>query len=277
MKQEETKGEDMTESTVSTAELASLVEIAEKAAIEAGKYLLEKIGRAVVKSKKSSRDELLDVDIEAERILLERFHAETPHIGILSEEAGFEGRDDQYWIIDPLDGSANFQHGNSLFAIAIALVVHEQTQAGLIYLPTSNEMFTALKEQGAYLNRKRIAVSEVTTLQQALLHFGDFTKADDSQVSQEGLKDFSRLVTEVQRVRMIGTAALDLASVACGRAEALVHSSTHPWDIEAGKLLVQEAGGQITVLQGNRSKPLIIYSNTLLHQMIKDVLLVSGT
>jgi myo-inositol-1(or 4)-monophosphatase len=104
----------MTESILSTTELASLVEIAEKAAIEAGKYLLEKVGHVVVKSKKSSRDELLDVDIEAERILLERFRTETPHIGILSEEAGFEGRHDQYWILDPLYGSANFQHGRNL-------------------------------------------------------------------------------------------------------------------------------------------------------------------
>jgi myo-inositol-1(or 4)-monophosphatase len=260
------------ESILPTAELAKLVEIAKKSAIEAGRYLLEKTGQARVQGQKSSRDGLLDADIEAERILIERFRTQTPHIGILSEEAGFEGRHDQYWVIDPLDGSANFQHGSFLFAIAIALIVDEQTQAGIIYVPTSNEMFTALKEHGAYLNGKRIAVSQVATLKQALLHFGDFTKADDPQVSKEGLKDFSQLVTKAQRIRMIGTAAIDLASVACGRAEALVNSSTHPWDIEAGKLLVQEAGGQTTILQRYQSKPLSIYSNTLLHQTIKDLL-----
>jgi len=262
------------ENTLSTPTLASCVEIAEKAAIEAGVYLLEKVGQSTVKAQKSSRDELLDADIEAERILIERFHTETPHIGVLSEEAGFEGSHDQYWIIDPLDGSANFQHGSPLFAIAIALIIHGQVQAGVIYLPTSNEMFTAIKQHGAYLNGKRIAVSQVATFRQAVIHFGDFTKADDPQSSKEGLIDFSRLVTEAQRIRMIGTAAMDLAYVACGKAEALVNSSTHPWDIEAGKLLVQEAGGQTTTLQHDRSKPLTIYSNAVLHQTIKDILKV---
>jgi len=231
----------MTESALPKAELVSFVEIAVKAATEAGRYLLDKVGRVEVKGQKSSRDELLDMDIEAESILIERFHTETPDMGILSEEAGFEGRHDQYWIIDPLDGSANFQHGSHLFAIAIALTIHEQTQAGVIYLPILNEMFTAIRQHGAYLNGKRIAVSQVATLKQAFIHFGDFTKADDPETSQEGLKDFSHLVIEAQRIRMIGTAAIDLASVACGRAEALVNSSTHAWDIEAGKLLVREA------------------------------------
>ena len=195
----------MIESALSTAELINLVAIAERAAIEAGRYLVDKIGHVVVKSQKSTRDELLDVDIEAERILIERFHTETPHIGILSEEAGFEGRHDPYWVFDPLDGSANFQHGSHLFAIAIALIVHGQTLAGVIYHPTGNEMFTAMRQHGAYLNGKRIAVSQVSTLRQALLHFGDFTKVDDPQVSKEGLQDFSQLVTEAQRIRMIGT------------------------------------------------------------------------
>jgi len=262
----------MTERVLPPAELAGFVAIAEKAAIEAGQYLLGKIGQAEVKAQKSSRDELLDADLEAERILIERLHTATPHMGIFSEEAGFAGRRDQYWLIDPLDGSANFQHGNPLFAITIALILHEQTEAGIIYLPTSNEMFTAVKLQGAYLNGKRISVSHIATLKRALLLFGDFTKADDPQMSQEGLKDFTRLVTETHRVRMIGSAAIDLAAVACGRADALVNSGTHPWDIEAGKLLVQEAGGEATTLQSNRSKPLTIYSNALLHQMLHNIL-----
>jgi myo-inositol-1(or 4)-monophosphatase len=262
----------MTERPFSLSEITDLVDIAERAAIEAGHYLLEKIGQARIKAHKALRDDLLDVDLEAERILMGKFHSETPHLGILSEEAGFERRHDQYWIIDPLDGSANFQHGSPLFAIAITLVAHEQTQAGVIYLPTSNEMFTAMKQHGAYLNKIPIAVSQVATLSQAIIHFGDFTKADDPQVSREGLRDFSQLVTKAQRIRMIGTAATDLAYVACGRADALANSSTHPWDIEAGKLLVQEAGGQTTTLQRGHNKPLTIYSNYFIHQTLKELL-----
>ena len=147
------------------------------------------------------------------------------------------------------------------------------TIAGIIYLPTSNEMFTAIQNQGAYLNEQQIKVSQTATLGNAVLHIGDFTKENDPQTSGEGLKDFSKLVAQVRRVRMIGTAAADLAYVSCGRAEALINHATHPWDIEAGKLLLLEAWGKATTLERYNGKPLTIYSNNILHQVIKELLI----
>ena len=156
--------------------------------------------------------------------------------------------------------------------MAIALAMSKTTIAGIIYLPTSNEMFTAIQNQGAYLNGQQIKVSQTATLGNAIIHIGDFTKENDPQTSDEGLKDFSKLVTQVRRVRMIGTAAADLAYVSCGRAEALINHAMHPWDIEAGKLLLLEAGGKVTTLERHNGKPLTIYSNNILHQAIKELL-----
>ena len=217
------------------------------------------------------RDDLLDVDLETKRIIITKLHKETPDIGILSEEAGYRGREDQYWIIDPLDGSTNFQHSSPMFAVAIALTMNKATIAGIIYLPTSNEMFVAIQHHGAYLNGHQIQVSQTATLGNAIVHVGDFTKDGDPQASNKGLQDFSRLVIQVRRVRMIGTAVTDFAYVSCGRAEALINHASHPWDIEAGKLLLIEDGGKVTTLQRHNSKPVTIYSNNALHQAIKEL------
>jgi len=262
----------MTKTTLDLSDIPNVLKIAEAAARDAGSYLIEQLGNATVKYQKSLRDDLLDVDLEAENIIITRLNKEAPYLGVLSEEAGNGGRQDQHWIIDPLDGSTNFQHSNPTFAVAIALAVSQTTIAGVIYLPTSNEMFTAIQNQGAYLNGQQINVSQTATLGNAIIHIGDFTKENDPQTSDEGLKDFSKLVTQIRRVRMIGTAAADLAYVSCGRAEALINHATHPWDIEAGKLLLLEAGGKVTTLERQNGKPVTIYSNNFLHQAIKELL-----
>src|SRR5579885_863174 len=189
-----------------TVDIPAIVKIAEGAAREAGAYLLQKLGAAKVEHRKSLRDDVLDADLQAEQLIVTRLRKELPHIGMLSEESGQEGAYEHYWIIDPLDGSANFQHGSPLFGIAIALVTHQTTQMGIIYLPTSNEMFIAIHGQGAYLNKARIAVSEVAALHEAIIHVGDFTKEGDLEIINEGLEDFSKVAKHAQRIRMIGTA-----------------------------------------------------------------------
>jgi myo-inositol-1(or 4)-monophosphatase len=256
----------MKNASFSTAKIRDIIRIAEIAARETGGYLLEKLGQAKIKSQKSSHDDLLDVDLEAEHVLLKKFHEETPQFGILSEEAGHEGNRDQYWIIDPLDGSANFQHGSPFFAIAIALIINNSTVGSALYLPTRDEMFTAIQGQGAYLNGSSIHVSKITTLQAAITHAGDIMQEGNSKVTSERLKDISRLLMQTRRVRMIGTAATDLAFVACGRADMLIHHAQTPWDIEAGKLLVLEAGGRVTTQQQQNGEKLSIYSNGLIHK-----------
>ena len=149
------------------------------------------------------------------------------------------------------------------------------TVGGVIYLPTRDELFTAIRHQGAFLNKNHIEVSQIAAMSEAIIHVGDFMKENDARTRSEGLQDFSHLAKQARRIRMIGTAATDLAYLACGRADALVNHAAKPWDVEAGKLLVLEAGGETTTLQRN-SKPLAIYSNKALHQTVKNLLLTES-
>lgn len=254
-----------------TGQILALLKIAEIAAHKAGDYLLNKIGKATVKDQKSTLDDLLDADLDAEQILLTELREETPHMGILSEEIGHQGRQDHYWIIDPLDGSANFQHGNPTFAIAIALVINQTTQGSVILLPASHETFTAVHNQGAYLNGTPITVSDIATLDKAILHIGDPQKEGKLQITNERLKDLLTIAPKTRRIRMIGSAATDLAYVASGRSEALINYAKSPWDIEAGKLLLVEAGGKVTTKQCDNREILSIYSNGYVHQAISDL------
>lgn len=263
----------MKDTIIDQADLPGMLEIAEAAARQAGDYLLKKLGSAKIAYQKSPLDDLLDADLEAERLILTRLHEESPEMGVLSEESGRKGTDRQYWLVDPLDGSANFQHGSPLFAISIALVTTQATLGSIIYLPTRDEMFTALQGQGAFLNGTRISVSSIETLNDAIAHVGDFAKDNNVKNTHERLEDISKLATHAQRIRMIGTAATDLAYVACGRADLLVNHATHPWDIEAGKLLVLEAGGKASTWQSHKDATLSIYSNGVIHQSAKNLLM----
>ncbi len=171
-----------------------------------------------------------------------------------------------------MDGSANFQHGSPLFGITIALVSNETTIGGLIYLPISDELFTAMRGEGAYLNGTPISVSQTASLEAAIAHLGDLGKGGNPQIIAERLKHLSTLALHTRRIRMIGSAAMDLAYVACGRADLLVNHATTPWDIEAGKLLLLEAGGKASTKQLHNKQALSIYSNNIIHQAVDELL-----
>ena len=267
----------MKDTIIDQADLPRMLEIAEVAARQAGDYLLKKLGTAKVAYQKSPLDDLLDADLEAEHIILTALHEKSPEMGVLSEESGHKGTDRHYWLVDPLDGSANFQHGSPLFAISIALVSNQTTLGGIIYLPTRDEMFTAIQGQGAFLNGTRISVSSIETLSDAIVHVGDFAKDNNALDTHERLEDISRLATRVRRIRMIGTAATDLAYVACGRADMLINYATPPWDIEAGKLLIVEAGGKVSTWQSRRDTTHAMYSNGIIHQMAESLLIPSAS
>ncbi len=262
----------MNETSPAFSNLTDMLQTAEQAARETGNYLMQKLGQAKIEHQKSLRDDLLDVDVEAENIILTQLRKTSSEIGTLSEEAGHEGDHNQYWIVDPLDGSANFQHGSHLFAIAIALIINQVTALGVIYLPISNEMFTAIHNQGAYLNGNHIHVSKTAALEDAIIHAGDIMKEGDLRLTRERLEDISKLIMQARRIRMIGTAATDLAYLASGRADALINHAQTPWDIEAGKLLLLEAGGKITTKQRENNEALLIYSNGAVHEEIENLL-----
>jgi myo-inositol-1(or 4)-monophosphatase len=257
--------------TNAPTEFAYFLEIGKSAAREAGKYLTQKLGSAHVEYQKALNDDLLDADLEAERIILTILQKETPDIGILSEETGQKKEHQSYWIVDPLDGSANFQHSSPLFGVALALVLNQVTIGGVIYLPIQNEMFTALQNQGAFLNDQRIHVSSTETLRKSIIHIGDFAKGNDPVAIRQQAEDITELASHVRRIRMVGTATTDLVYVASGRADLLVNHTTSPWDIEAGKLILLEAGGKVSTKRID-NRTLAIYSNSIIHQEAEELL-----
>lgn len=254
--------------------LMQALKTAEIAAREAGECLKEKRGRSEVIRKKARRDDLLDADLIAEQIIIDKLQEKFPFYEILSEETQQEHRASPYkWVVDPLDGSANFQHGSPFFAVSISLLENGITTLGVVYLPVLDEMFTALRGHGAWLNEQPIHVSNISSLDDAMVYVGDFAKDGNRNDNEKRIVDVAQLANTVGRVRMIGTAATDLAYVACGRAEALIVHNPSPWDIEVGNLLISEAGGKVTEHNDEVEGNLIICSNGVIHEeLIKSVL-----
>lgn len=254
--------------------LTQALHIAEQAARETGDFLFKEQGHERVLRKKAHRDGLLDADLAAEKIILAKLRAFSPSYGILSEETPQEKKDSAYqWIVDPLDGSFNFHHGNPTYGVSIGLCIDNAVAVAVVYLPYYREMFTAMRGCGAWLKGQPIHVSSVTDLDDASVHVGDFTKDGNAQENSIRAKDIAHLADRVGRVRMIGTAATDLAYVACGRAEALVVRNALPWDIDVGRLLITEAGGTVEFYSHPRGKEVAICSNTHIHQTLQDIIL----
>ena len=251
------------------------LETATAAAQEAGRYLVEKQGSVHVLHEKSLHDDLLDADLGAEAILLKTLRERFPVASVLSEEAGAINEESGYqWIIDPLDGSDNFQHQDPSFGISISLCINNISTLGVIYLPIREEMFTAVLGQGAALNNRPIHVSSVSTLKDARIHMGDFAKDGNPSENDRRVASMVRLGYAVRRMRMIGTAATDFAYVACGRGDGLVMFSAESWHHEVGHLLIREAGGEVSILKDKSGKVLAIYSNKAIHQQLIELLSV---
>ncbi|MHB8599774.1 MAG: inositol monophosphatase family protein [Ktedonobacteraceae bacterium] len=253
--------------------LQKALNAAKIASLKAGKFLKRNQGKVHVLHKKSLRDDLLDADLGAEHIIIDILREAFPSYDILSEETNVVNYGyDHRWIIDPLDGSTNFQHGNPSFGVSISLLINDVTTIGVIYLPRLEEMFTVILGQGAYLNERPIHVSKTANLNDAIVHVGDFAKDGNVRDNLERLQDISRLANSVARVRMIGTAAADLAYIACGRADAHIVHNALPWDIEIGRLLIKEAGGDISFYESETGGYIAVCSNGHIHQSLLDIM-----
>jgi myo-inositol-1(or 4)-monophosphatase len=201
---------------------------------------------------KQHSDYVTEVDKAAEAAIIEVLREAYPDYGILAEESGIaagEGAGSEYqWIIDPLDGTTNFIHGFPQYAISIALTHKGQLNQALIYDPTRNEMFTASKGGGAFLNERRIRVTKCLKLENALIGTGfPFRVFDHIDAYMAIFKDLTQRTSGIRRP---GSAALDLAYVACGRLDGFWEFGVLPWDIAAGCLLISEAGGLVSDLSG---------------------------
>ena len=248
-----------------------MLTIALQASRQASKHILRAFDQPdrISISEKSANDFVTDVDTFAEQVIIEQIQQAYPSHSILAEEHGTIEGDEYTWIIDPLDGTTNFIHGIPHFAISIAIKKNHDLIAGLIFDPIRNELFTATKGGGARLNHRRIRVSNIAKISQALIGTG-FPFRDKHHIGPY-LSTFSHLLPQTSDIRRSGSASLDLAYVACGRLDGFWEPSLKAWDMAAGALLIQEAGGMLCDFNGEQdflSNGCIIAGNPKIHKQL---------
>ena len=200
-------------------------------------------------TRKRHNDFVSEVDRAAEHAIIAILKEAYPEHAILAEESGAAGQSDYQWIIDPLDGTTNFLHGLPPYCVSIALAHKGVLAQGVVYDPTRNDLFTATRGRGAFLNDRRIRVSKVEKLADALIGTG-FPFRDLANLDRY-MTMFKEVTLKSTGVRRPGAAALDLAYVACGRYDGFWEIGLGAWDLAAGALLIQEAGGLVADLDGN--------------------------
>ncbi|OHT87157.1 inositol monophosphatase family protein [Mycobacterium syngnathidarum] len=196
-----------------------------------------------------------DVDLSIQRHITTYLQQVTPDIDLLGEENAhrFNLATPEYlWVLDPIDGTSNFVHGLPLYAVSLALLHHGRPIIAVTRAPVLNRTYHAIADQGAYLNDQPIGASATTVLTEAIVTLGDYAVGDDSaRRNHYRLALTSALVPRVERIRMLGTATLDLAMLAEGATDAAVIMANKPWDIAAGSLLAREAGAIVTDVHGH--------------------------
>lgn len=223
--------------------------------------------------RKGLNDFVSYVDKGAEKMLVEKLSAILPEAGFRTEEGTSSKTGAKYyWVIDPLDGTTNFLHGVRLYAISIGLLEDNEPVAGIIHVVGGGEVFTAWKDGGAWLNGKRIHVSDARKLSDSLvatgLPYSDFERLD----AYMGLLTW--LCKHSHGIRRLGSASIDLAYVACGRFEVFYEYGLHPWDIAAGIIILREAGGRISDFSGgerNLSGHEIVAANSYVYPEILEI------
>lgn len=228
-----------------------MLNIAVKAARRAGNLIqrsADKIDHLTI-TKKSHADYVSEVDRAAEQTIIQTLLDAYPDHAILAEESGSQGESEFLWIIDPLDGTTNYLHGLPQFAVSIALQHKGIITQAVVYDPTKNELFTATRGRGAFLNDKRLRVTKRLHLADSLIGTGfPYTKFEHLDAYIAIFKD---LMQQTAGLRRPGSAALDLAWMAAGRYDGFFETGLKPWDIAAGTLLITEAGGMVSDLHGS--------------------------
>ena len=255
--------------------LRRYAQAAARVAVAAGTLLARHAGKArKVETKRSAIDLVTEIDRAAEQLIHRRLHRAFPEIGFLGEEQGKRREDaPARWIVDPIDGTNNFVHGFPFFGVSIGLAHRGMMLVGVIYDPMRRELFTAIKGGGATLNGRRIHVSPTRRLAHSLLSTGfssTFLTHD-----QPYLGWFQRLQRCSHGVRRLGSTVLSLAAVAAGRLEGFYERDLWPWDIAAGMLLVDEAGGRVTNLAGHApslDQGQLVATNGSIHRELLRVL-----
>ncbi len=234
----------------------SYIEIAKKAAYEAGEMLRKYLGEAMDYEYKYKNSMVTEVDTKSERLIVDIIRARFPTHGIYAEEFGVTDPNSEFrWIIDPLDGTTNYIHAYPFFTISIALEIRGEVGVGVVYDPVRDEMFEAQRGGGAYLNGQPISTSKVDSLVVT-----GFTHREPWMLEQ-GIEHLVNFMHRTQGFRRDGSASLDLCYLAAGRTDGFWEIGLNPWDIAAGVLIVREAGGKTTDFSGGL---LDIYGNEIL-------------
>ncbi len=252
-----------------------MLNIAVKAARRAGNLINRSTDRIdhLTITKKSHADFVSEVDRVAEQTIIQTLLEAYPDHAILAEESGTHGSSEFVWIIDPLDGTTNFLHGFPQFSVSIALQHKGIITQAVVYDPTKNELFTATRGRGAFLNDKRLRVTKRVQLADALIGTGfPYTNFEHMDAYMGIFKD---LMQQTSGLRRPGSAALDLAWMAAGRYDGFFETGLHVWDIAAGTLLITEAGGMVSDLHGSDTflkTGHICAGNPNIHPLLLDVI-----
>ncbi len=248
-----------------------------KACMKASRSLIRDFGEIenLQVSSKAPGDFVTSADKRTEKIIIEELLKAHPNYGIISEEAGYINKSNKNnrWIIDPIDGTMNFLNGIPQFAISVAYEEENEVKCGIIFNPVTNEMFSAEKGSGAYLNNSRMRVSNKRKLSEALIVTGGPNQA--SKIKKKIFSEYISISTQVSNVRKFGSAALDMAYVACGRFDGYWQRELNYWDIAAGIILIKESGGFVNFFEEDIKVPLkknIIASNSIIHKELRHLI-----
>lgn len=259
-------------------ELDTIREVALRAAKEAGAILRQGLEQQRTIEFKGVKNLVTDMDRRSEAAIAAMVRHTLPHHSVICEEGTrLQGDSGYRWLVDPLDGTTNYAHGYPCYSVSIGVEKDGELVFGCVYDPSQEELFTAERGSGAFLNGKPLQVSTVASLSDALLATG--FPNDVAGTKNNNLDYFVRFMKHAQGVRRPGSAALDLCYVAAGRFDGFWELKLYPWDLAAGVLIVAEAGGRVTDLRGgphHLSNPQIVASNGLLHDEMLSVLAMKG-
>lgn len=251
-----------------------MIDFIESLAKQAGDVLLSHFqeDQQLLKLRSSVKEAVTRYDKMVDELIIQEIRRQYPDHSLLTEESGLlEGNPDWLWIVDSLDGTANFADSNHLFSVCLAVMHKGELALGVIYAPAINELYLAEKGNGAYLNQRRIHVSETSCLGQSYLFYCEGGERDRTRTGAL----FNRVYPEVTDLRKLGSAGLETAWVAAAKGEAYFTTKIEPWDVAPGVLLVQEAGGKVTDFNGKPWQPEtsdLVFSNGRVHTAIISLL-----
>ncbi len=252
---------------------SELTFVAIQAALNAGALLRRGFGTDFeIASKPGIQNLVTEYDTAAEKCIISAILKSFPDHAILAEESGDlpQGNSPVTWIIDPLDGTVNFAHNIPLFSVSIAAAVGKTIVSGVVFQPITQELFVAEKGKGAYLNGKRIFVSKIQNFETSLMSTGFPYNVDKDPL--ECVEKFAKMQLKGVPLRRLGSAAIDMSYVAAGRCDAFWEVGLHPWDMAAGKLLVEEAGGTVSHWDGSPHRifgyDTMLATNGILHNVM---------